>query len=742
MLIRGSQSALFVCTALALVLNSVGAEAQTVSPQDGQEPTVLKRITIKGARVAAGNPAANAASDTPLASVTTADEIRKKDISNLRDLGNTTEPGVDFTESKPGKVGGLFIRGLGGPRIVTLLDGIPVSSFGNLVRAGASSPTTGLSDGANTFDFAALSTVDVVRGADSSRIGPGAMGGALVLRTLEPEDLIDPEKGWGGVAKLGYDSSDKSLGGSLAVAKKIENTSVLFQGAYKKGHERGNLGKQDIDGFQRTAPNPADFDQKNVMAKVRQDLAGGHRIGVTAERYDLDTDFDLRTMQSPTVVISGGRSATTYLPGQGWGEENTHRDRVSFDYSYEAESEDSVIDAANATIFWQKLTKEAGSDGLRTSDSARYMRHNRVEENSYGLTGNAISRFDAGSLHHEIRFGGTLQFFQTEQYLAGLPASAAVNKPDMPDVDGKKLGIYLDDRIGFGDSGFALTPGVRFDWYDYDPQTTAGYNGALTPKSGTRLSPKVLATYQVTPETELFAQWSMTYRPPTIDEYYIYFPNIGYEVRGNPDLKPETGQGFEVGANYESGDLSGKVTVFHNRYSNFIEDYTVSQAPLVMSWRNVDKAQISGIELKTRKEFANGLFLNGSIAYAYGRNSTDKSYLRSVAPFKAVAGVGYDQDIWGLELSGIFSAPMPNDNNPNTFDAPGYGIANLTGWWEPEQLNGLRIQAGVYNIFDKKYWNAVAVREVNPTSQSSGNQPVDFYTEAGRSFKVSLTKTF
>ncbi len=107
MLIRGSQSALFVCTALALVLNSVGAQAQTVSPQDGQEPTVLKRITIKGARVASGNPAANAASDTPLASVTTADEIRKKDISNLRDLGNTTEPGVDFTESKPGKVGGF-----------------------------------------------------------------------------------------------------------------------------------------------------------------------------------------------------------------------------------------------------------------------------------------------------------------------------------------------------------------------------------------------------------------------------------------------------------------------------------------------------------------------------------------------------------------------------------------------------------------------------------------------------------
>ena len=98
--------------------------------------------------------------------------------------------------------------------------------------------------------------------------------------------------------------------------------------------------------------------------------------------------------------------------------------------------------------------------------------------------------------------------------------------------------------------------------------------------------------------------------------------------------------------------------------------------------------------------------------------------------------------MWGTELTGVFSSGMRDDRVANTFDAPGYGVFNLTGWWEPEQTKGLRIQAGIYNLFDRKYWNAVGVRDVNPNSVSTVNQPVDFYTEAGRTFKISLTQKF
>ncbi|MNV81022.1 catecholate siderophore receptor CirA [compost metagenome] len=152
--------------------------------------------------------------------------------------------------------------------------------------------------------------------------------------------------------------------------------------------------------------------------------------------------------------------------------------------------------------------------------------------------------------------------------------------------------------------------------------------------------------------------------------------------------------------------------------------------------------RITGIEAKARKDFANGFFGTASLAYAYGVDVDTNDLIRTVAPFKSVVSFGYASETWGSELTGIFAAGMRDDGDSATFDAPGYGVANLTAWWEPEQTNGLRIQAGVYNLFDKKYWNAVGVRDVNPGSSSSTNQPVDFYTEAGRSFKISLTQRF
>src|SRR5690606_23172353 len=158
------------------------------------------------------------------------------------------EPGVEFVESRPGAAGGTFIRGLGGARITTLVDDIPVPFIETQARSGSSSPATDFSDSTNSFDFSSLSAVDVLRGSDSSRVGPGALAGAIVVKTLEPEDLIEEGRDWGGIAKIGYDSQDKSYNGSVAVAKKIENTSVLFQTGLKRGNERRNQGDLDVFG--------------------------------------------------------------------------------------------------------------------------------------------------------------------------------------------------------------------------------------------------------------------------------------------------------------------------------------------------------------------------------------------------------------------------------------------------------------------------------------------------------------
>ncbi|MGO8330323.1 TonB-dependent receptor, partial [Rhizobium ruizarguesonis] len=90
---------------------------------------------------------------------------------------------------------------------------------------------------------------------------------------------------------------DRSMSGSAAAAKKIGNTSILFQGGYSKGHERDNMGDSDSYGRYRTESDPADFDQHNLLCKLRQEFEGGYRLGLAAERFRCDLQTDKRDLQ-------------------------------------------------------------------------------------------------------------------------------------------------------------------------------------------------------------------------------------------------------------------------------------------------------------------------------------------------------------------------------------------------------------------------------------------------------------
>lgn len=726
--------------------------------------TVLERIEVTAKKDAAG-----AVTDTPVASETTAEDIRENQITNIQDLGNSTEPGVDFAERE----GTIAIRGLTGPRVTTLIDGIPVPYLENFARAGGPTGSVTNSDGGgDSFDFSSLSALHILRGADSSRLGSGTLGGALVLRTLEPEDLIRGDKNWGAFLQTTYDSKDRSVLGSIAFAQRFDATSVLFQGSYRKGHETDTAGEVGGYGAGRSAPDPLDFDQSNLLFKVRHDLGGGHTVGLTAERYDYKSTADLMTQQNRL----GGSS--WYQIGDYWGHDDTRRERVSVDYDFVSPEAGGNIDAATLTAYWQRLRKNSGAVGTRMGTvDGPWLRDNEMEESAYGLTGRLSSTFDVGGLTHNVSVGGDVSFFRAGQFIyaddkctrgVGLtpgeifgscPALHA-NQADMPDVDGTRLGLYVEDRISLSDGRLALTPGLRFDWHDYRPQETDAFGnnsgfptfGMPPSHSGARLSPKLLATYELTPNAQLFAQWSMAYRAPTVNELYLNFTNSlhGYTNVGNPDLKAETGHGFEVGAEVGTADFGGRVTLFHNRYRNFIEtrtDYPVAWPGGLTSYYNLDKVEISGIELKAHKRFENGISLHAGLAYAYGRDVTEGTNLRSVAPIKAVTGIGYEGNHWGVDATAIFVGKVREDgpqpgaagSTYDTFDAPGYGIVNLTGWWEPEQVEGLRIQAGVYNLFDKTHYNALSTRDIN---ENASPQPIAYYSEPGRHFKLSLTKQF
>ncbi|MFJ6325794.1 MULTISPECIES: TonB-dependent hemoglobin/transferrin/lactoferrin family receptor [unclassified Rhizobium] len=747
MVVRRSRSALLACTAFLTLGLATASFAQTAAQNEeatgetakGDRVTNLKPIVVSGK----GKASKDVLADSPTASETTAKQIDDKQITRIEDLGRSTEVGVGFNRA----TGGVNIRGLGDDRVLTTVDGIEIPYLLDASR-GASNGANG---GINSFDFNALSSVDVVRGADSSRAGSGALGGAFVLRTLEPEDLITPGSTWGGVFKFGYNGDDRSIGGAAAVAKRIDNTAVLFQGGYTHGHELENNG--DVGGYSttRTEANPADYNQRSGLFKIRQYTDIG-TFGVTAEHYNKDKTTDLMTLQSP---------AGNFRPGNYNSTDNVERNRVSLDYKYEAESAESLLDTANAVFYWQNLLREGGVDGYRyTSVIGDYWRSNEMENRSIGFNGNASKSFDTGSLHHKVTFGLDTAFGKVHQYSSGKDACGPArwafscsflhtNQSDMPDVDSKRVGAFIDDKIEFGSSGFSLTPGLRFDWYDYSPKNTAAYRDSANYKglpagqSDSRISPKLRASYQPQDNVEIYAQWAMAFRAPNVSEMYVnYGVPGGYVNYGNPNLKPETSNGIEIGTNLGDDDFGGHVGAFYNKYKNFIDtsnrrDPTGTYPLGITEYFNRANVRMYGVEVNAHKKFDNGFHINGALAYVNGKDSDTDQWINSVAPAKAAFTVGYATEVWGTDLTFVTATSEPKKTG-DTLRTPGYGIFDLTGWWEPEQVKGLSIRGGIYNLFNNTYYDALN----SPSYSGTQTQPASYYSEPGRTFKLTLTQRF
>lgn len=90
--------------------------------------------------------------------------------------------------------------------------------------------------------------------------------------------------------------------------------------------------------------------------------------------------------------------------------------------------------------------------------------------------------------------------------------------------------------------------------------------------------------------------------------------------------------------------------MFYNKYRDFINEDAVKPGDdqLTFQSNNIKRATIKGAEVKGRLNTdafgaPQGLYTEGSIAYAYGRNNDSGEPINSVNPLTGVFGLGYDQ---------------------------------------------------------------------------------------------------
>lgn len=137
---------------------------------------------------------------------------------------------------------------------------------------------------------------------------------------------------------------------------------------------------------------------------------------------------------------------------------------------------------------------------------------------------------------------------------------------------------FINDKILF-------IPAVR---YDHDEQ----FGGKTTPKLG--------ATYFLSDNSRIKANWGKSWRAPNLVELYAGQDHGFTTIYGNPDLRPEEATTWELGFEAEKDNNWLKLNYFNSKYDNLI---TYDKVNGKNTFINAQDAKTDGVEFEVGRQF-------------------------------------------------------------------------------------------------------------------------------------------
>ena len=90
-----------------------------------------------------------------------------------------------------------------------------------------------------------------------------------------------------------------------------------------------------------------------------------------------------------------------------------------------------------------------------------------------------------------------------------------------------------------------------------------------------------------------------------------------------------------------------------------------------------------------------------------GKRDDEHDDLYRIAPFNTTVGLEYSANRWGLSLEGVYYDDQDKVSDFNgELPTDSYTLVNLGAWWQLQP--GLRLAAGVDNLFDENYQEHLA----------------------------------
>ncbi|MGB3645009.1 MAG: TonB-dependent hemoglobin/transferrin/lactoferrin family receptor [Mesorhizobium sp.] len=768
MLLRTMSRALLLATVLssfphtALAQEAAANDTETRARENkeaegGQKMTELPVITILATRQEA-DPLATPRS----VSVIDSAAMQKHFVTDMQDLIRY-EPGITVARTTSGTdpfatFSGFNIRGVGGNRVQILVDG--------------SRTPERIVDGTRDYlDFNFTKQADIVRGPGSALWGADALGGIVALQTIDPEDILGPDRVSGGEFSTSYDSLDNAFNNALTYAHRLTpELSVLGGIAYTRADEP-EFGNARADGGIYGCPrniadgatpcnalDPMGKSSYRALAKAVYTPSADHRFELTADYLRRNTDVDVDSILGPVY------SSTTSLPT---GEVNTGVDRhldlyrgrfgIEHDWDVGGAFVDQVRWSLSHSPSGYKRTGtrrsiSAVGDSLVTNDSLEY------SESFTELDIQLTSRFGTGSLDHVVTWGFdgdyTLTDYQNissvNNLTTGTTTETRAGGFNFANATTVRADFYAQDEISAFDGRLRVTPGVRLANYGLDPRPDSDYK-PVPGKEPVKVSKSTLlfdigATYDLTDNLSLYGGFNQGFKMPTAQQLYTSLPGTFFDLVPAPDLKPERVDNYEIGlrGRFDRGFFS--VGAFHAGYTDFIENFYNPPGTSDYTYRNLSSVTVYGLEASGAYDITDTLRTDFSLAWQKGKQKAgpgEPTTPHTVPPLTAVVGLTYLVPDYNLKLEavGTFVADVKETASVNDYKPDGYALLDLFAGWKPSENSELRL--GIKNVFDQRYFVANAATYGLTASPSvARTNPIELQTGAARTYMASFNVKF
>lgn len=281
---------------------------------------------------------------------------------------------------------------------------------------------------------------------------------------------------------------------------------------------------------------------------------------------------------------------------------------------------------------------------------------------------------------------------------------------DMMSIEGWDKDAVFYNYGAFGEVTWSfaedqrIVGGARIDWVSVDDkrQSSETFNDqrdSVLPSAFLRyerdLEIMPITTYVGIGHAERFPDYWEIFSPKEADSQY---------ANAFEGLKPEKTTQLDFGAQFSNGDTNIWASGYVGRIQDYILfDYSGDKSKAT----NVD-ATIMGGEAGVSQYFFTSWRLDTSIAYSWGKNTTDNAALPQIPPFEGRIGLTYEQEKWSVgglwrlvaEQTRI-AKDMGNVVGRDFAKSSAFAVFSLNASYKV--TDAFRITGGIDNLFNKEY---------------------------------------